>query len=455
MEVTKSPKSRAMPMLKNKDLIHDEWVAVSNKFDESLPIWAGVLFALRCAHRVYPLIDHFCPSRGTKAKLAIQHGIETGYDYGLDLLDDRSTYRACYQAARKAKEEITHSVSSVDVPNSVAAAYAAEAAEVALAATVYATLDLNAFYKSAKATRSLAALAAQIAFGDAASALVTKSAAIDFRLLEQQADGQIDRNKRPNWLGFLGPIWPVGKPVGWIDVERGACLSSPNGLGEQNLIRAFGPLAVQTKADPHLVDLLDEVLESLSALNAAFGGTGIQFTSQSTKVSFYEDSKSNRRTTERQGWFVESGNTEYRDLSRATLDTLDMIEDVVAAGLRLPPDWSPEGPLKLTRTEPNETEKFRQRLDQLRKEGSPSSSWQVHPSHHRGSTNRRERGQGITLLEVPNRPGTKLRGSFSGDQEAAILGVLQKTKEFREAGGELEIVASSVEAIRTQLADLL
>ncbi|MGF1579492.1 MAG: hypothetical protein ACFCD0_09025 [Gemmataceae bacterium] len=442
-------------MLNNKDAIHDEWLAENEKF-ESLPVWAGVLFALRCAHRVYPLIDHFCSSPCSKAKETILRGLEVGYGYGTDLLSDRSTYRGCYNATRKAKEEITHAVGSTGRKNSVAAAYAAEAAEVAVAATVYASLDLNSFYKSARATRSLAALAAKISFGDGAAALVTKSASIDLRLLERQVNTQIDQNKRPSGLGFLGPLWPVGKPVGWIDIPAGVGLSGQNETGEQHLIRAFGPVAVRTQVDSGLNGTLDEFLNSLSDLNETFGGSGIQFTSQSTKVSFYEDAKSNRRTTERQGWFVAEGNIEYTEMTRATLQTLDLLEEGIQAGLSLPEDYSLDHLQERVVEGMDGLEILRDQMSKIGSFRPRGSSWHLSPTHPRlvpGATNGRA---AISVMEAPERSMAKRQPrKLSANQQTAVLEVIRKTKAYRDAGGNLELVSASFDAIRTQLAGLL
>jgi hypothetical protein len=211
----------------------------------SLPRWAGVAFAARCARRVQPVFEAAWPHALQPYAANLEKAIA---------LVERTAARASFAEAAAAFQAtvITLGVPSPDMPDSAsdaavkaainAAHAAAHAADAAIAfATDRATAaegdDLAAADHAAHAAIA-AALAAELilnagspyaadAIGhvvDAARRASVPATAVrrDFDLLFAAARELGWTDYTPVPPEFFGPLWPEGEPEGWPAGERPA-----------------------------------------------------------------------------------------------------------------------------------------------------------------------------------------------------------------------------------------
>lgn len=174
----------------------------------TLPRWACVAFAARCARRVQPLFKHFWPGAPEKHVAAIDAAITTielsaiGY---LGTIGAVEIARAAADNATAARAVVagTAAAAVVSAGTAAAATRAADSASTVAAAA-------TAAFRSARAA------------ADATDARTVASAAIrrDFELLKAAAEAENWTDDTPVPPEFFGPLWPHGEPEDWPESGR-------------------------------------------------------------------------------------------------------------------------------------------------------------------------------------------------------------------------------------------
>lgn len=243
----------------------------------TLPRWARVAFAVRCAERVRPLFKYFwreapekvvegvdravmfakasatSPASVSKAIGTAAYSVEAARAYGASY--NRTDARAAAEAARAASEASE-------------AAYADAAAHAAARYDTYA--------RAAAAARTAAARAVRAARAAAHHDKNSVNARQDYELLRMLARGVPGRpgNNPTPWTDetpvnpdLLGPLWPFGEPEGWPEEAK-----EPR-AGDQRLqIRLVAP---PNASDKDIADAMAELVRRMDNLHRAMGGSGL------------------------------------------------------------------------------------------------------------------------------------------------------------------------------------
>jgi hypothetical protein len=247
----------------------------------TLPRWARVAFALRCALRVRPLLTHFWPDAPRKRVEAIdraltltQAAVESPASVSEGRLRSAAAAAAAAHAARDAHAD-AHAAAHA------AARATADAADAAADdAYAYAADDAYAYAAyAANAARDAAAYAAHAAVAAyAARATATAAAALadiadamrhDCELLRALAEAERWGDESGVDLGRLGALWPEGEPEGWPARDED---------GEPSYLKV--EIAVPAGLDGEELRSHNERVAAffaeLSALHTAMGGNGLK-----------------------------------------------------------------------------------------------------------------------------------------------------------------------------------
>ncbi len=219
----------------------------------TLPRWARVAFAARCARRVQPIFVSMWPDAPEEHVAAVQRAIsfaEHSAAFGAD--DD---------------DAITSILDAIDVGH---AARAADAARAAARAAVYAG-------RAAFGARAADAARAAARAADAAPPRVLgpfiRAVRADVDLLREAAARENWTAKTPVPPEFFGPLWPDGEPEGWPPrPQQGS--TEKHSLASQSrlVIRAeIGGFTPEEEAAEQLARLV----RALNAYHIAAGGSGL------------------------------------------------------------------------------------------------------------------------------------------------------------------------------------
>ncbi|MCW5777789.1 MAG: hypothetical protein KIS87_15240, partial [Phycisphaeraceae bacterium] len=191
----------------------------------TLPRWARVAFAARCARRVQPLFKHFWPAAPEEQV----RGIDTAIT-----LSERSAAHAHADAnadaAANAADFAAGAANAANAANAAASAYAAAASAYAAAASAADAANAinaaNAAYAAANAAKcafvDATDLEAVATTSDADDNTAAARAAMrrDFELLKAAAKAERWTDDTPVPPEFFGPLWPDGEPEGWPESAR-------------------------------------------------------------------------------------------------------------------------------------------------------------------------------------------------------------------------------------------
>jgi hypothetical protein len=221
----------------------------------TLPQWARVAFAARCARRALPLVKAGWPSAPdeieqsidmaiTTAELAASDG--TGSDSGEAAFDLNLEITAALNVARDAGRAIANDSSRSAADAAIAAAKAAGA--------------LQADSVEIAASQTLQAASLMGARDFAASAICR-----DFHLLREAARREGWTDDTPVPPAFFGPIWPLGTPPGWPVVEESA--------GDDEIVI---DIAVPDEASDEQIEAeVVRIVDLADDLHRAYGGRGL------------------------------------------------------------------------------------------------------------------------------------------------------------------------------------
>ena len=240
----------------------------------TLPRWACVAFAARCARRVQTLYKLFWP------EAPVEH-VET-LDKVITLVQasaagPSSTSDSAFDA------NVTAAAAAVYAANVTAAAAAAAnaayaAAEAAEAANAAANVTAAVYpyaYAAAAAAAAAANAAARAAYAAYAAANAYAAAAMrrDYELLKAAAKAEQWTNDTPVPPAFFGPLWPFGKPEHWSSEADTASAASETPALKIEISVPAG----MNKAESDAFDLkVKELLAELSRLDVLMGGNGLK-----------------------------------------------------------------------------------------------------------------------------------------------------------------------------------
>lgn len=239
-----------------------------------------VAYAIRCAQRVEPL---YCLSVADQESVrAVHTAIESAIAYvrspsPTPAAIDRAAADAAYAAA-----DAAHSAAA----NATDAAAAAEAAGAAAEAAAAVKPNVTVECAEVAAARANAATEA----ADFGSEVILAAYADFTRLLElASGDGEGDMID----MRELGPLWPSVEPDWFIEGEERllAILSAeeivsamtatiprePEAPSGDSPTRELAPLEIYIDPGDASTEDIQEVLESISNLNVAAGGLGMEF----------------------------------------------------------------------------------------------------------------------------------------------------------------------------------
>jgi hypothetical protein len=180
---------------------------------QTLPYWAVVALAVRCAQRVKPLFDHAWPGAPRVRVDELDRAITVAQVAAVNpsnasSIESKGARGAAAAAARAAARTAPNSVSRAAAN---AAAYAADAANSDFVRRAYAAY--SAAYSAAADTAADAAAAIRVAIQH------------DYDVLRSIAE----RERWTNDVGIdttmLGPLWPAGEPDGWPVRQQNPYLS--------------------------------------------------------------------------------------------------------------------------------------------------------------------------------------------------------------------------------------
>lgn len=217
----------------------------------SLPRWAQVAFAARCARRVQPLFVHYWPDAPQ------QH---------IDYIDE---------AIRLAESSAAnHAVSDTDIAANIATAVAYTAAEADIfpygAAADAAAAASNALYASVNVSSSSAAYASSSsAASTSTSGAVSAGIWADFELLKELSQREKWDNETPVPPEVFGPMWPNGVSEGWPKL-------SDDGEQLYLKIELAVPQGMSEEESDEFNERTARFFAKLSAAHVAMGGTGLR-----------------------------------------------------------------------------------------------------------------------------------------------------------------------------------
>jgi hypothetical protein len=225
----------------------------------TLPRWAIVAFAARCARRVLPLVLR--STLDDQHKSAITKAVEMAEGCAANATHPGFAYPAAAAAI------------AVNASNIAAVRSAAPAAAAAAVASVAAAASTHTMAADA----ADAADAAARAVGPAAVHIIIN----DFNLLRNKAraEGWTNDTKVPP--SVFGEMWPEGAPD-WANIVLSAKPARATwhaNEGSISLTPATNALAFDLWIDPGDAskETLTRLLTSLSELHIAAGGTGMEF----------------------------------------------------------------------------------------------------------------------------------------------------------------------------------
>lgn len=236
---------------------------------KTLPRWAMVAFAARCARRVQPLFRASWPTAPDKRVIALDKAV---------MLSERSAAYAdadegafAYAAVAGADVAFAGVVKAkVKVNAKAAAKAAAYAAYTAAKAAAY-TAD-KAADKAADITDITAAAAAKAAACAACATNATNATILrDFQLLKVAAQKENWDDDTPVSPAFFGPMWPNGIPAGWPVDE-----TKKDAEARELVIELDVPDGV---TDEDLYKMAVEMADDADSLHRAYGGRGIRLRS--------------------------------------------------------------------------------------------------------------------------------------------------------------------------------
>ncbi|MBX3322800.1 MAG: hypothetical protein KF757_07395 [Phycisphaeraceae bacterium] len=194
----------------------------------TLPRWACVAFAARCARRVQPLYKHFWPDAPAKHVEALDKVITLAQASAADPAStSEAELRAVHAAAHAAAATYSAHAHAADAAASDAAAAHAVAAYSAADAAARAAVAAYSAAVAVYAAATRAAAAADAAHSAAHSAdtapyvFAHASRAIrrDYEQLKAAAKAEQWSDDTPVPPAFFGPLWPDGEPSGWPGQE--------------------------------------------------------------------------------------------------------------------------------------------------------------------------------------------------------------------------------------------
>lgn len=178
----------------------------SHRIVESLPHWAKVAFAARCARRIQPFFIHFWPNAPAEHVTNVDDAISLAEKAARDADDRPIARRADYTAAIAA-----HGPDHADVRDGAVAV--ARAAALA-AHAVKSDAHLEAF--DAQEAALEAALASSPTHYDATRTASER----DLARLRQAAEENGWTDDTPVPSDILGPLWHDRVPEGWPTSDR-------------------------------------------------------------------------------------------------------------------------------------------------------------------------------------------------------------------------------------------
>ncbi|MGE3424826.1 MAG: hypothetical protein AB7N24_22490 [Dehalococcoidia bacterium] len=235
----------------------------------TLPRWAIVAYAARCARRVLPL--HPGDSRDhplVASEISVAEMSAAGDTGAARAAADATQAAAIARAAGAARAaEASDAARAADA--AAAAAYAAyDADDAYYAAARAADAAHAAYYAVARAAAYAAYDADAAAAADAARAAALR----DYELLVTAAASWTEDTHVPP--EFFGPIWPDGEPVGWS-----AAVHRAGGTKVEAEFNQNPDLSIEVFVDPGdaTEEEVQELFDALSELNVELGGSGVVF----------------------------------------------------------------------------------------------------------------------------------------------------------------------------------
>lgn len=211
---------------------------------QTLPRWAIVAFAARCARRVLPLVE---PKGNHTFFGAISRSVEAA--------------ESAASAAHSADAIIAASVADHAAGDSLhAAAFAAAIAAAQAAAAAHAHAADNAADAADNAARATA-------YDDAANAAMRR----DFELLVAASKAERWTDKTPVGPEFFGPLWPDGEPPGWGgEINESSSASQTSESADTDL-----SLKIRVVPGGATAEDLAEFYAALADLFREHGGVGL------------------------------------------------------------------------------------------------------------------------------------------------------------------------------------
>ncbi len=247
----------------------------------TLPRWARVAFAARCAERVRPLFKHFWPEAPEEHIQAVNNAC--AFVSNLSGLADTGMLERLNAVDAKAPapdEHVSYAAAAAQnaaATKAVAASHAAGHAVAVIhdAASAHAGHRRPSVYDSYDVNAAANAVAAAAAAHDAYDGIAT-FIRHDFDLLLTLSRGLPAHNgQQPTpWTDetpvnpdLLGPLWPFGEPEGWPEEAK-----EPR-VGDQRFrIKLTAPPNV---SDEEAADAMAELVRRMDRLQRAMGGSGL------------------------------------------------------------------------------------------------------------------------------------------------------------------------------------
>jgi hypothetical protein len=215
----------------------------------TLPRWAVVAYAARCARRVQPLFTHYWPDAPREHVEAVDRAITLAEAAAADPASASDWVPAL--AARSAANAAANAAAARSAARSAANAAANAALNAAAANPAAAALTAA---NAAHATAANPAAAAN-------AAALAHAARRDFDLLRALAEQHGWTDDSPVDVALLGPLWPDGLPEGWpVGADRAA--EALDG----------SPLSLYFDADEFTPEQIADMIGLLSDLYAEIGG---------------------------------------------------------------------------------------------------------------------------------------------------------------------------------------